>query len=482
MSVHIELLGRPAIVFRDGSRVEHFPTRKAAALLGYLALCPGVPQPREVLAELFWPEVEPVSGRNSLNVALNALRTSLGEALTTDRTYVQLLPEHVTTDLALALETGRSFDPDQLLAGFYDDFVIAERERLKALGLGSAKSAPTLTETRRIVPGGAVPLEASYYIERATDGALRDALRRTDSIILLKGAHEVGKTSLLARGAQAARQSRARVALTDLATLPETDATAFFRALATSLADELGVDESPEALWSEARSPAMNLERFVRRAVLEPRGTSVVWALDEVDRLFELPFGPDLFRLFRSWHNRRSLEPDGPWSGLTLVIAYATEAQLFLTDLHQSPFNVGTRLTLSDFTLEDTAELNRRFGSPLVSSDQLLALREWIGGQPYLNHLAFHALSDGLPLAELLAQALNPEGLFGGHLRRLSASLQRSPGQSAAIQSLLEGKQTLSQEPFYRLRAAGLLAGDSSSEARFRCRLYRDWLLRNAEP
>ena len=223
----------------------------------------------------------------------------------------------------------------------------------------------------------------------------------------------------------------------------------------------------------------MNLERFVRRTVLEPRGAPVVWALDEVDRLFELPFGPDLFRLFRSWHNRRSLEPDGPWSCLTLVIAYATEAQLFLTDLHQSPFNVGTRLTLSDFTLEDTAELNRRFGSPLVSSEELLALREWVGGQPYLNHLAFHALSDGLPLTELLAQALNPEGLFGGHLRRLSASLQRSPGQNAAIQSLLEGKQTLSQEPFYRLRAAGLLAGDSSSEARFRCRLYRDWLLRS---
>ena len=227
MPVHIEILGRPAIVFRDGSRMEHFATRKAAALLGYLALYPGVPQPREVLTEIFWPEVEPVSGRNSLNVALNSLRTSLGEALTTDRAYVQLLAEHVTTDLAYALETGRNFDPDQLLAGFYDDFVIAERERLKALGLGLAQSSPTLAQTRRIVPGGAVPLEASFYIERATDGALRDALRRTDSIILLKGAHEVGKTSLLARGAQAARQSHARVALTDLSTLPEADATVF---------------------------------------------------------------------------------------------------------------------------------------------------------------------------------------------------------------------------------------------------------------
>ena len=203
----------------------------------------------------------------------------------------------------------------------------------------------------------------------------------------------------------------------------------------------------------------------------------MVWALDEVDRLFELPFGPDLFRLFRSWHNRRSLEPDGPWSQLTLVIAYATEAQLFLTDLHQSPFNVGTRLSLADFTLEDTTELNRRFGAPLRSVEEILALRECIGGQPYLNHLALHALSGGLSIEELLACALDQEGIFGRHLRRLSTSLEAS----SAVQSLLDGKANLSQEDFYRLRAAGLFSGEYSGEARFRCRLYHDWLLRGSE-
>ena len=480
MQIRIEILGRLRVTLPDESSVEHFTTRKAAALLGYLALFPGRAHPREQLAEVFWPDVEPASGRNSLNVALNGLRTCLGEALVTDRAYVRLRSEDVTTDLAEALATRRVFDPDQLLAGFYDDFVIAERERLKAvLGALSSRSVPLLQEARQVIPGGAVPLEASFYIERATDGALRDALRRSDSIILLKGAHEVGKTSLLARGVQTARQSRARVALTDLSTLPGAEAMGFFRALATSLADELELAETPETLWSEARSPAMNLERFVRRAALETRSAPVVWALDEVDRLFELPFGPDLFRLFRSWHNRRSLEPDGPWSRLTLVIAYATEAQLFLTDLHQSPFNVGTRLTLSDFTLEDTSELNRRFGSPLTSLEELLALREWVGGQPYLNHLAFYALSGGMSLTQFQEQALDHEGIFGGHMRRLLASLARRPDRSAAIEKLLAGSAALTQEQFYHLRAAGLLAGDSSGEARFRCRLYRDWLQEN---
>jgi len=31
-----------------------------------------------------------------------------------------------------------------------------------------------------------------------------------------------------------------------------------------------------------------------------------------------------------------------------MAIAYATEAHMFITDMNQSPFNVGTRLSLAD--------------------------------------------------------------------------------------------------------------------------------------
>ena len=39
-------------------------------------------------------------------------------------------------------------------------------------------------------------------------------------------------------------------------------------------------------------------------------------------------------------------------------IAYATEAHLFITDMNQSPFNVGARLTLKEFSKEQVTELN----------------------------------------------------------------------------------------------------------------------------
>ena len=53
--------------------------------------------------------------------------------------------------------------------------------------------------------GGAVPLDSTFYIVRSTDEEFRAAIGRRDSIVLVKGARQVGKTSLLARGLQQAR-------------------------------------------------------------------------------------------------------------------------------------------------------------------------------------------------------------------------------------------------------------------------------------
>src|SRR5262249_15628486 len=67
--------------------------------------------------------------------------------------------------------------------------------------------------------GGAVPLDSDFYIARATDAEFHAAVRRSYSIALIKGARQVGKTSLLARGLQQSRASGARVVLTDLQAL-----------------------------------------------------------------------------------------------------------------------------------------------------------------------------------------------------------------------------------------------------------------------
>jgi len=54
---------------------------------------------------------------------------------------------------------------------------------------------------------------------RPTDALFLDALRRRDSIVLVKGARQMGKTSMLARALHQARDRGARVVLTDFQAL-----------------------------------------------------------------------------------------------------------------------------------------------------------------------------------------------------------------------------------------------------------------------
>ncbi len=203
----------------------------------------------------------------------------------------------------------------------------------------------------------------------------------------------------------------------------------------------------------------------------------LVWGLDEVDRLFSQPYSDEVFAIFRSWHNRRALDPSDPWSRLTLAISFATEAHLFIRDLNQSPFNVGTRVLLRDFTPAEVADLNRRYGRPLRNRSELARFYALVGGHPFLSRRALHELATGTPLARLIAAAATEDGPFGDHLRRLVAALDRDAELSAAAGAALSSGALLSTEQFYRLRSAGVLAGEGPAAARPRCGLYGDYLL-----
>ncbi|MBS1790011.1 MAG: AAA-like domain-containing protein [Acidobacteria bacterium] len=328
--------------------------------------------------------------------------------------------------------------------------------------------------------GGAVPLDSRFYIERPTDREFHEAIARQDSLVLVKGARQVGKTSLLARGLQRARENGAKVVLTDFQSLSAdflTSPEKLILTLAETLADQLGLEMYPSEMWNSFLSPGINFERFLRREVLGKIETQLVWGLDEVDRLFSCDFGSDIFGLFRSWHNKRALDPEGPWRRLTMIIGYATEAHLFITDLNQSPFNVGTRLALEDFDMMQVGELNHRYGSPLRDRAEIARYFRLLSGHPYLVRRGLHELvARNWTLPELEAHADQDEGPFGDHLRRMLVSLTQDPALCEVVQNVLQGRPSANTDSFYRLRSAGLMAGDSVRDLRPRCQLYATYL------
>jgi len=330
-------------------------------------------------------------------------------------------------------------------------------------------------------PGGAVPVDSKYFLARAVDEELAAALSRRDSVVLLKGARQSGKSSLLVRGLASARDAGCRVAVTNLQVLQHSQLESldeFLRALARLLAEQLQLTACSRSAW-DGGSSNLSFWSYFREQVLEASEVPLVWILDDVDRLFTVPFGEEVFALFRSWHNERAYDPTGPWSRLTLAIGYATEAYLFVQDLNQSPFNVGTRIELEDFTLQEVAELNRRYGAPLEGERQLTAYYRLVGGHPHLVRCGLHEMAvRGTDLATLEARGGSETGPFGSHLRRMYTLLVKDRKLCEGVIALLEGKPCPTVEGFFRLRTGGVILGDGPEHARLRCGLYAQYLAR----
>src|SRR5436853_7250037 len=97
----LSVLGGFALTSGTGASVA-LPTRKAQALLAYLALRPGQAQPRDKLAALLWGDVADAQARASLRQTLSLVTRALDEApapcLVVDARTIALAPDAIAVD------------------------------------------------------------------------------------------------------------------------------------------------------------------------------------------------------------------------------------------------------------------------------------------------------------------------------------------------------------------------------------------------
>jgi|CXWL01.1.fsa_nt_gi DNA-binding SARP family transcriptional activator len=343
----------------------------------------------------------------------------------------------------------------------------------KSEGNGSGPTAVENTQPEESF-GGAISAESRFYIERTADNTVQEALTAHEPVVLLFGPRQTGKTSLLARSANILRQQGSKIVVTDFQSLSKFEVdrvTALYRALIHSFASQLGLTYEPT--WNEWIGPNSNLDAMIESLLKQVDGP-VCWAMDEVDRLFGTDYADDFFGLVRSWHNRRALDPEGPWKKLSLMISYATEAHLFITDLNQSPFNVGVRVSLRDFSESEVTELAGRY--ELDDSSASVRVFEIVKGHPFLTRRAFAFLQKGGTISELQRTSSTVDGPFGEHLRHLLNVITRDSAIMEAIKALLNGQPIEQSEIRYRLWTAGVLSGNNKDDCSFRVPAYETYL------
>lgn len=305
-------------------------------------------------------------------------------------------------------------------------------------------------------PKGTMYPESKLYITRTQDEIMERQVGKKQALINIKAPRQMGKSSMLVRGVEKARQAGKKIVYLDFQQLDSEhlrDSRMFYTTFCNWVAGNLNVDVDAEEFWKSLGSNNIKCTKFFKEHILGKTNQPLLLAIDEVDRLLGSPFKSDFFGLLRSWHIDRQSEA---MSRLSMMLVISTEPVLLIDDI-ASPFNVGENLNLDDFLPEQVADLNIRHNSPF-SDSQLLRLMTLVGGHPYLIRQAMYKVfMNEMNAEKLLSTASADDGPYADHLLHHLFQLNRSSELRRAMWQILKENTSPSDELTYRLKGAGLV-------------------------
>ncbi|MBM3824083.1 MAG: hypothetical protein FJ404_14555 [Verrucomicrobia bacterium] len=256
-------------------------------------------------------------------------------------------------------------------------------------------------ENQFYVAGGTLGLEVPSYVERQADKELLAALNAGEFCYVLTS-RQMGKSSLMVRTASKLRERGKRIIILDLTALGQNlTAEQWYNGLLARVASQSCLEEPIESLWIQTTKlgPAQRFFWTLERTLLAIPDASWVLFIDELDVVRSLPFNSDeFFAAIRECHSRRATEP--LWNRLCFcLLGVATPTDL-VRDPRMTPFNIGRRVELHDFTPEEAQPLARGLGrsggegAGWSGTDCLQRVLYWTNGHPYLTQRLCRAVAD----------------------------------------------------------------------------------------
>lgn len=269
----------------------HLPTRKAQALLAYLATRPGEEQPRDKLTALLWGDRSDAQARDSLRHALTEIRKAVGSVTLRAREgNVALDLRGIEVDVAElhrlaaagtpdALEQAAALYRGDLLEGFaiseppFEEWLVSERERLRE------QAFETLAR-----------LLALQSKARQVDRAIQTAVRLLGLDPLQEAAHRALMRLYARQGRRGAalRQYQLCVAALqrEVGAEPEPETTELYRSIVRGESGAAAVTSGWRRARAEAGGAIMQAgeegAEHDAAAVREPPGRDVVIAAPEL--------------------------------------------------------------------------------------------------------------------------------------------------------------------------------------------------------
>jgi len=351
------------------------------------------------------------------------------------------------------------------------------------------------------VAGGTLWREAPSYIHRPADDELFKLALAGEYCNVL-AARQMGKSSLMVQTANRLREAGVRTAILDISTLGGGISTAeeWFFGFLDELTVQLGINENVDTWWEAHanHNPVQRFSVFLRDVLLRTVSGSIVVFVDEIDSALGMAFTDDFFAAIRAAYNARASDPEFP--RLTFILLGVARPADLIRDRNRTPYNIGTHIDLSDFTLSELGPFQAVFDNlyPEYGAEILKWVLDWTNGQPYLTQKLC------AELVRASESALTPESvehtvthLFlaeearkESNLRAIRDRIGSSPNKIKMLQvyeQILRGRSVIDEERSpakNELKLTGLVRPTSQGQLEVRNRIYQTvfdlaWVRRN---
>jgi hypothetical protein len=263
--------------------------------------------------------------------------------------------------------------------------------------------------------GGALLQDVSSYVTRDSDRQLFEALKAGEFCYVLNS-RQMGKSSLMVRTLAQLQEAGWKGIILDFSAKDtQSDQPSFwYNGIINQLNNHFKLlDRGDFRTWLKERdfiSPVERLGEFIEMVLLPGIIEPIIIFVDEIDSTLGLPFTDDFFALIRACYNRRAEKPD--YKRLTFALLGVAAPSELIGDTKRTPFNIGTSIDLSGFSLAEAQPLAAGLAEKSEHPQAVLeAILYWTGGQPFLSQRLCQLVADANDHITAGSEASFVEGL-----------------------------------------------------------------------
>lgn len=243
-----------------------------------------------------------------------------------------------------------------------------------------------MTDSSIYTVGGTVQVGSGIYIPRQADDQLLE-LCKNHAFASVLSPRQMGKSSLMMRAALQLKPEGYQSVVVDLAGIGvQASAEQWYLGLLDEITHQLELPIDVLDWWQSKThlAIAQRMYAFFREVLVAEHSAPVIIFLDEIDTALKLSFTDDFFAIIRALHETRAREP--ALNHISFVLIGVASPGDLIRDRQRTPFNIGQRVDLTDFTFDEALPFADGLELPPDLARQVLTwILQWTGGHPYLT-------------------------------------------------------------------------------------------------